>query len=100
MTKLLLALSLLSFTGCKKEASTSGSTSGSTAAPDGSEAVAKFTGFKDQMCKCTTGDAACVKTVADAIESYEVLHQKATKAAGDQLAPVLAEIEKCKTAAK
>lgn len=51
---ILAALSLLSFAGCKKKG--------------GSDAIAKITEFKDQMCKCA--DKACAEKVTEAMSKW------------------------------
>jgi hypothetical protein len=52
---LLAAVSLLSFAGCKKKGG-------------GSDALAKMTEFKDQMCKCT--DKPCADKVMEAMTKW------------------------------
>jgi hypothetical protein len=62
-------LSLLSFAGCKKSGG-------------GSNAVAKYTEFKDQMCKCT--DKACADKVTEAMTKWTQDFQK--ESSGDKAA--------------
>jgi hypothetical protein len=79
MTKLAIvfgaAISLSAF-GCKK-------------GRGADEAIAKMTQFKDAMCKCAEGDAACAKKVQD-----DMMKATEEKGKGDKDAKPDPEVEK------
>jgi hypothetical protein len=88
----LAALSLMSFAGCKKKGGAS-------------DAIAKMTDFKDQMCKCA--DKACAEKVTEAMTKWG---QDMAKEGGDKeakiseddtkkMASVTEEMTKCMTKA-
>jgi hypothetical protein len=77
---ILAALSLLSFAGCKKKGG-------------GSDAVAKMTEFKDQMCKCA--DKACAEKVTEAMTKWS---SDMAKESGDKAAKMSEDDTKKATA--
>jgi hypothetical protein len=103
MNKILIAcvaaLSLFSIASCKKK--------GGGAAGD---YVAKFEGWKTDMCKCKAGDTACSQKVLDDQKKYaDEMAKTADKDAkpdpaeaaemAKKMEPIMAEYTKCMTAA-
>jgi hypothetical protein len=76
----LAAISLMSVAGCKKKG--------------GSDAIAKMTEFKDQMCKCA--DKACAEKVTEAMTKWG---QEMAKEGGDKEAAKMSEEDMKKSAA-
>ena len=102
MTKLSLAFvaaSLFSLAGCPKPKA------------DAPDLTGKYTEFKDAMCKCKAGDAACAQKVLDdqkkwsddlaakADKNAKVVDSTEAVAAAKKLEPITTEMGKCMTAA-
>ena len=92
-------LSLASTTGCKKKAG------------GGADMTGKYTEFKDAMCKCKAGDAACANKVQEDMNKWtkEQAASMGTEAAKmdpkeaeemtKKITPIMTEYGKCMTAA-
>lgn len=92
LTVMFAALSIASFTGCKKKGGDSGA------------ALAKYTEFKDKMCKCAESDMDCANKVNEDMKKWADSQPKPKEGAAEvkpdpKMAEVVTAMSECQTKA-